>query len=77
MASVGITFNLPDSLFAEASEAGLLSPIEIERLVREALRAKRVARLAVARDQLAVDPLPPMTTEEIQAEIRSYRDHGF
>lgn len=71
-----VTFNLPDSLVTEAREAGLLSSIEIERLVREALRVRRVDRLVVARDKLAAHPLPPMTAEEIQAEIRAYRDYG-
>ena len=39
MTTLEVTLSLPDSLAAEAREAGLLSPIELERLVREALRA--------------------------------------
>jgi hypothetical protein len=51
----------------------LLTPEELERLVRQALRAKRVERLSKVREKLAVEPLPPMAPEEIQAEIEAYR----
>jgi len=52
----------------------LLAPEELERLVREALRAKRVERLLKAREKLAAGPLLPMTPEEIQVEIDAYRE---
>ncbi len=65
-----LQIDLPDSL---AKEAQALTPEELARLVREALRAKRVERLAAARGKLAREPLPPMTPEEIQAEIDAYR----
>jgi hypothetical protein len=64
---------LPDPLAAEAQAAGLLAPEQLERMLREALRAKRVEKLASAREVLAANPLPPMTPEEIQAEIDAYR----
>ena len=64
---------LPDPLAAEAQAAGLLAPEQLERMLREALRAKRVEKLAAAREMLAANPLPPMTPEEIQAEIDAYR----
>lgn len=66
---------LPDGLAKEAQAAGLLTPEAIERLLREAMRAKRIAQLVEAREALAVNPLPPMTSEEIQAEIDAYRAH--
>jgi hypothetical protein len=73
MTTLEVTLELPDSLAKEAQQAGLLTPEELERLVREALRAKRVQRLSKAREKLAAEPLPPMTPEEIQAEIDAYR----
>ena len=73
MTTLEITLSLPDGLAKEAQQAGLLAPEEPERLVREALRTKRVERLVKAREKLAADPLPPMTPEEIQAEIDAYR----
>jgi hypothetical protein len=42
-------------------------------MLREALLAKRVEGLVEARDVLAANPLPPMTSEEIQADIDAYR----
>ena len=73
MTTLEIKLSLPDSLAQEAQQAGLLAPEELARLVREALRANRVERLYKARAKLAAEPLPPMTPEEIQAEIDAYR----
>jgi hypothetical protein len=71
MTTVQIT--LPDALAQEAKKAGLLTPEKIERMLREQLRAERIDRMKVARATLAAEPLPPMTPEEISAEIVSYR----
>lgn len=68
-----LELRLPDQLAREAQTAGLLTPEELERMVREALRLRRVQKLAQAREKLAAQPLPPMTAEEIQAEIDAYR----
>lgn len=73
MTTLEVKLNLPDSLANEARQAGLLTPEELERLLREALRARRVERLTAVRETLATNPLPPMTPEEIQAEIEAYR----
>ncbi len=73
MTTLQVKLELPDPLAAEAQAAGLLAPEQLERMLREALRAKRVEKLAVAREVLAANPLPPMTPEEIQAEIDAYR----
>lgn len=73
MTTLEVKLDLPESLAKEARQAGLLAPEGLERLVREALRAKRIERLTKAREKLATDPLPPMTPEEIQAEIDAYR----
>ena len=71
MTTVQIT--LPDALAQEAAKAGLLAPEKIADILREQLRAERIERLDAARDKLASNPLPPITTEEIQAEIDAYR----
>jgi hypothetical protein len=65
---------LPDRLAREAREAGLLSPKAIKTLLREAMRRRAAARafLAVA-DRVAAAGVPPMTEEEIQAEIDAVR----
>lgn len=68
-----IQITLPDQLAEEAAQAGLLASERIEALLREQLRAARLARLRAVREQLAADPLPPMTAAEIQAEIDGYQ----
>jgi hypothetical protein len=73
MSRVNVEIELPDSLATQAKKAGLLEPEALERMVREALLARRVESLAQAREVLAANPLPPMTPEEIQAEIDAYR----
>ncbi len=73
MTTLQVKLELPDPLAAEAQAAGLLTPEQLERMLREALRARRAEKLAAAREVLAANPLPPMTPEEIQAEIDAYR----
>ena len=73
MTRVAVEIELPDTLATQAKKAGLLEPEALERMVREALLARRVDDLAKARGELAANPLPPMTPEEIQAEIDAYR----
>jgi hypothetical protein len=64
---------LPDALAEQARQAGLLEPTAVEDVVRRALLAMRAEKLALARKGLATNPVPPMTPEEIQAEIDAYR----
>ena len=71
MTTVEIT--LPDRLAEEAERQGLLAPERIEHMLRAELRTERVARLRHIRSSLSADPRPPMTAEEIQAEIDAYR----
>ena len=71
MTTVQIT--LPDALAQEAMQAGLLAPEKIERILRERLREERIERMKTARAALAVQPLEPMTPQEIGAEIDAYR----
>ena len=73
MTRVNVEIELPETLATQARKAGLLEPEALERMVREALLAMRVGDLAQARGVLAASPLPPMTPEEIQAEIDAYR----
>ncbi|MEK6210548.1 MAG: hypothetical protein AABM64_09335 [Pseudomonadota bacterium] len=68
-----VKIELPDALAKEAERAGLLTPEQLEQLLREALRTQRIERLEAARKNLSTNPLPAMTAEEIQAEIDAYR----
>ena len=66
--------NLPDTLASEAQAAGLLTPSAIERLLREAVRSKAVNELFETADRLAATNMPPMTMDEIQAEVDAVRN---
>lgn len=57
MTPLEVKLNLPDSLANEARQAGLLAPEELERLLREALRARRVERLTAAPVATQIPPL--------------------
>jgi hypothetical protein len=71
VATVRIT--LPDDLARDLTEAGLLEPQVIESILRDRLRATRIADLRKIRATLRAAPLEPMTGDEINAEIEAYR----
>lgn len=68
-----LKLNLPDSVAKEAAKAGLLKPKAIEKLLREEIRRRAVNELFGAMDRMAAVDGPPMTEEEIQAEINAVR----
>ena len=69
-----LELTLPDSLEREAREAGLLTPERLETPLRNAPRESAAERLFGAMDKMAAhDYPPPMTAEEIQAEIVAAR----
>ena len=72
-----IEITLPDALAAEAKAAGLLSAEAMEDLVRSKLAADRVIRLQQARERLKERPAEPMTVQEINAEIKAYRQGHY
>ena len=51
----------------------MLTPQALDTLLSAALRNCSLERLDAALEKLAIDPLPPMSEEEIQAEIDGYR----
>jgi hypothetical protein len=71
VATVRIT--LPDDLARDLTEAGLLDPQVIESILRDRLRAARIADLGEICAALEANPPEPMTNEEINAEIAAYR----
>ncbi len=73
MSRVNIEIELPDTLATQAKKAGLLERDALERMVREALLVKRVRGPRRGARGIGGEPAPPMTSEEIQAEIDAYR----
>lgn len=73
MTTLEVKLELPDSLAKEAQQAGLLTPQAIEAMLRERLRAQRVAELREAVRQMVSAGGTPLTMEEIEAEMQAYR----
>ena len=73
MIRLDIKLDLPDNLAKQAKEAGLLEPKALQSMLREAVRNRRIARLAEARDKVAAAGIAPISMEEIQAEIEADR----
>lgn len=73
MTTLQVELDLPDSLAQEATRLGLLEPQALQALLRDAVRNRRLARLAEARSKIATAGVPPLTMEEIEAEIETDR----
>jgi hypothetical protein len=62
-----------ESLAREAKRMGLLEPPALQSMLREAVRARRIERLMEGRKRVAASGLPPLTMEEIVAEVDAAR----
>jgi flagellar motor switch protein FliG len=69
-----IQIEVPDATAQAAQAAGLLTPQAMDRLLSNALRKQQAADylLAIA-GEVAAANIPPMTPEEIQAEVKAAR----
>ncbi len=73
MTTLELTLNLPDELASKAQAAGLLNTEAIEKLLREQLRKQAGEELRMMLNKVDASGIPPMSEEEIQAEIDAYR----
>jgi len=73
MTTVEIKLTLPDEIAQEARSAGLLTERAIERLIEEAVRRDAGKRLLDAMQRLRAANVPPLTEEDITAEVRAAR----
>ena len=73
MTTLELKLNLPDRLAQDAAQMGLLNPDSLQTLLREAVRSRRIAQLALARQRVAEAGIVPISLEEIQAEVDAYR----
>lgn len=73
MTTLELTLNLPDELASKAQAAGLLNSEAIERLLREQLRKQAGQELRAMLNKVDASGTPPMTEDEIQAEINAER----
>ena len=69
-----IQIELPEATAQAALDAGLLTPQALDRLLTDALKRKQAADslLSIA-DRVAAAGLPPMSMEEITAEVKAVR----
>ena len=73
MTTLEIKLSLPEKVANDAQAAGLLTPEAIEALIAEALRRKAFNALLSVADRVEAAGVPPMSAEEIDAEIEAYR----
>ena len=73
MTTLELTLNLPDELANKAQAAGLLNSEAIEKLLREQLRKQAGEELRVMLNKVSASGTPPMSEDEIQAEVEAYR----
>lgn len=73
MTTLQVKLELPDNLVKEATSLGLLEPQALQAMLRDAVRNRRIARLTQAREKIAAAGIPPLTMEEIEAEIDADR----
>jgi hypothetical protein len=69
-----IQIELPEATAKAARDAGLLTPKALERLIRDAIKRRQAAdRLLSIADRVADAGIPPMSMNEINAEVKAVR----
>ena len=68
-----LKLTLPDSLARDARKAGLLTPKAIGELLRDAMRRRAARAFLSNAPRVAQAKIPPMSADEIQAEIEAVR----
>ena len=68
-----LKLHLPDDLAQRAQRAGLLTDTAIQKLLEDAIRRDAGRRLLGIAQQLHAAHIPPMTDEEVVAEVKAVR----
>jgi hypothetical protein len=69
-----IQIELPDATAKAASDAGLLTPQALDRLLTDAIRRRKAAdSLLSTADRVSAAGIEPMSMEEIDAEVKAAR----
>jgi len=68
-----LTIDLPDNLAKEAKAAGLLTPEALAQLLKDAMRRQAGHRLLNVAKRLQAVGIPPMSDEDIIAEVKAVR----
>ncbi len=73
MTTLELKLNLPDRLAHDVVQMGLLDADSLQTLLREAVRARRISQLALARQRVADAGIEPISLEDIQDEVDAHR----
>ena len=73
MTTLQVKLTLPDQVAKEAERAGLLTEKAIERLIEEAVQRDAGKKLLDAMQRLRAANVPPLSEEEIAAEVKAAR----
>ncbi len=73
MTTLELKLTLPDRLAKDAAQMGLLESESLQSLLREAVRNRRIAQLALSRQRVAEAGIAPMSLDDIQAEVDAHR----
>lgn len=73
MTTLELKLNLPDRLAQDAAQMGLLDPDSLQTMLREAVRSRRIAQLALARQRVAEAGISPLSLDQIQEEVDADR----
>jgi hypothetical protein len=68
-----LTIDLPDNIAKQAQDAGLLTPEALAQLLKDAVRRQAGRRLLDAAQRIQAAGIPPMSDEEIVAEVKAIR----
>jgi len=68
-----IQIDLPEATEKAAREAGLLTPVALEGLLKEAIRRRAGESLLSLAAEIQALGIEPMTMEEINAEVKAAR----
>lgn len=68
-----LTIELPDNIAQEAKAAGLLTPEALAQLLKDAVRRQAGRRLLDVAKRIQAAGIPPMSEEEIVAEVKAVR----
>ena len=68
-----LTIDLPDNIAKEAKDAGLLTPEALAQLLKDAMRRQAGRRLLEVTKRIQAAGIPPMSDEEIVAEVKAVR----
>ena len=73
MTTLEVKLKRPDSLASRAQAAGLLNSEAIGKLLADALRSNAFDGFLSTAGRVEAAGVPPLSPEEIEAEIKAYR----